>query len=241
MTGAYAVDALDADERSIFEEHLSVCPACAQEVRELQATAARLGSAVALPPPAGLRDRVLAEVGSVRQLPPVKEPRHASPAAIGSARERWARRWMLAAAACLAVLAVGLGAVATELYRDLQASRAAQARVIGVLSAVDARAATASGSGGTTGTVVVSRQRGELVFVSGGLPAVPRARTYQLWLIGPAGPRSAGLLGRSDGQTPPAVARDVADAESVGVTVEPAGGSKRPTTKPVLIVPLPPA
>jgi anti-sigma factor RsiW len=67
LTGAYAADALSETERLAFERHLDACPACAQEVRELTETAARLGSAVAVPPPAALWERVRAEAAATRQ------------------------------------------------------------------------------------------------------------------------------------------------------------------------------
>ena len=67
LTGAYAADALSETERLAFERHLDACPACDQEVRELTETTARLGSAVALPPPAALWDRVRAEAAATRQ------------------------------------------------------------------------------------------------------------------------------------------------------------------------------
>ena len=70
LTGAYAVDALPDDERERFEDHLAVCAACEQEVRELQATAARLGAISVAAPPPSMRARVLAEIDSVRQEHP---------------------------------------------------------------------------------------------------------------------------------------------------------------------------
>ena len=45
LTGAYATDALDADERGAFEQHLESCGSCRLEVAELRATAARLAVA----------------------------------------------------------------------------------------------------------------------------------------------------------------------------------------------------
>ncbi|WP_181018887.1 RskA family anti-sigma factor, partial [Streptomyces fradiae] len=69
-TGAYALHALPDDERAEFERHLRDCPACAQEVRELTATAARLGAAVAAAPPREMRARVLERIATVRQVPP---------------------------------------------------------------------------------------------------------------------------------------------------------------------------
>lgn len=71
LTGAYAVDALPDDEREVFEQHLLACDACAQEVTELQATAARLSDAAFELPPPSLRDRVLAEIDATRQEPPL--------------------------------------------------------------------------------------------------------------------------------------------------------------------------
>ena len=40
LSGAYAVDALDDDERELFEQHLAVCPECRAEVRSFGETAA---------------------------------------------------------------------------------------------------------------------------------------------------------------------------------------------------------
>ena len=74
LTGAYACDALDLSELGAFEEHLASCDACAQEVAELRATAAALALAEAVEPPAGLRERVMAEVAITRQLAPVVSP-----------------------------------------------------------------------------------------------------------------------------------------------------------------------
>src|ERR1700742_1053465 len=45
LTGSYALDALPADEQADFEKHLSRCAACAEEVRGLRETTARLGVA----------------------------------------------------------------------------------------------------------------------------------------------------------------------------------------------------
>ena len=48
LTGVYAVDALTGDELDEFEKHLEQCPTCAEEVRGLRETAARLGLATAI-------------------------------------------------------------------------------------------------------------------------------------------------------------------------------------------------
>ena len=70
LTGAYAVDALTGDELDEFETHLEQCPSCADEVRGLRETAARLGLATAIAPPPWMREQVLDAANRVRQLPP---------------------------------------------------------------------------------------------------------------------------------------------------------------------------
>jgi len=235
MTGGYVADALSPAERERFERHLDACGACAQEVRELQETAARLGGAAAARVPAGLRDQVMAEIRQTRQLPPVSG-RPYDPAR-APARPRL-QRWLIGAAACLAVIALGLGAATARLYQDLQQARETADRVTAALLAPDARAVAAS-SGGGIGTVVVSRQRGTIVFLARGLPDVPNTRTYQLWMLGPEGPRPAGVLPLSNGEIAPHLTQAPGDTEAVALTVEPAGGSEKPTTDPVLVVRLP--
>ncbi len=85
-----------------------------------------------------------------------------------------------------------------------------------------------------------SRSRG-LVFTASNLPALPRGRVYQLWVLArqPSPPISAGLLkpdptGRVDivfFKTPPDLPRPVAMA----VTIEPEGGVPAPTGDKYLV------
>src|SRR5690349_5461481 len=70
LSGAYAVDALDADERARFEAHLATCADCREEVASLQEAAALLGTDP-VEPPSSVRDSVLAGIASIRPLPPV--------------------------------------------------------------------------------------------------------------------------------------------------------------------------
>jgi hypothetical protein len=71
LTGSYALDALEGPERERFERHLRHCPSCAAEVRGLHETAARLATATAIRPPAGLRHQTLAASRRTRQLSPI--------------------------------------------------------------------------------------------------------------------------------------------------------------------------
>lgn len=234
MTGAYALDALPAAERDAFEDHLALCAACRRELAELQETAGRLGAAVATPPPAQLRASVLGAVRGVRQLPPDEGP------IIPIRGRRWPLRAAVAAAAAGIVAAMALGVQVLrsdqrldDADRSLAQARQERAELTAVLTAPDARVIV-SREQGMRATVVVSRERGKVAFVPQDLRSLGAKRTYQLWLISPDGARSAGVL---DAQ--PVVSDASPSATTLGVTVEPRGGSKQPTAEPVLVVALP--
>ncbi|MFJ7244400.1 anti-sigma factor domain-containing protein [Kitasatospora sp. NPDC098652] len=237
LTGAYATHALPQEERLAFERHLAQCPACAQEVAEFEATLARLGSAASGPVPAGLKARVMAGIGDVRQLPPPTGP------AEGRRRpSRLARQWpKLALAACLA-LASALGAVAVQQHGQTQRAQAQasglrgqQAAVTSLLTAPDARTATTV-SGPAVGTVVWSVSRGQAAFLATGMPALPQGRTYELWFNDSGTMRPAGLLPADHGQL--LLTGRIDGAVGVGVTQEPSGGSAHPTGQPLMLLPL---
>ena len=228
LTGAYAVHALTDQEEAAFERHLQACPACAQEVRELQAAAARLGAAMATPPPAELWDRVQTQVRATRQLPP----------RIGRADRRRPRfSPLLAAAAALVVVAVSLAVVNLDRGRRLDRSPPTVDQVAAVLAAPDARTVAARPGSLGQSRVVVSRARGQAVFAASGLPAAPKAKTYQLWLIGPGGPRSAGVVDpAAGGQVTRLLNGNVGQARQVALTLERQGGAPAPTSDPVVVI-----
>ncbi|MET9338709.1 anti-sigma factor [Nonomuraea sp. NPDC004354] len=240
LAGAYALDAIDDElERRRFEAHLDGCADCAHEVRGLAETAARLGQATAATPPPELKSRVMAEIGQVRQLPPVVErpgSRHRF------VRERTGARVAKVVAAAGVAAAVALGALAYQARTELDQMRTTARQVEAVLAAPDARRVNAAEGQGVAGTVVLSRSAGRMVFLASGLAPLPEDKTYQLWQLSPGQAHPAGLLRPDDsGYTAPALAVPVKGATSVGLTVEPAGGSAAPTTTPLLVMDIPAA
>jgi anti-sigma-K factor RskA len=233
LTGAYALDALDPDERGEFEDHLAECEACAEEVRGLVATGARLGGAAAVRPPESLHRTVMAEIRATRQLTPLQPPQDAGSVTSLLSRAHSRSRVLMAVAAALLVVAGALGAVAVSEQRRATRVEQAAEQLASVLAAPDARTLTAAGPGGSSARVVVSQQQGRAVFVPRDM-AVSEGRDLQLWVIRDGTPRSAGLV--RDGQ--PIVATGVTPSAVLGVTVEPEGGSDRPTSAPVMQVPL---
>jgi uncharacterized protein (TIGR03083 family) len=66
LLGAYALDAVDADEAVAVEEYLARAPHAAHEVARLRNAAAWIGATEALTPPPELHDTVLAEARARR-------------------------------------------------------------------------------------------------------------------------------------------------------------------------------
>lgn len=238
LAAAYALGALEPAERDDFEAHLRACEACRQEAAEFGATAARLATAVAQPPPAAAKERVMAAIDGVRQLPPHVP---AAPAARSFAGAL--RRTALPLALAAAVAAGVLGGVTVWQARhgqelEQRARRAQQQldAVSAVLAAPDARTVHGRTGNGALATVVASQRQDKAVFTAGNLPAPGTGRTYQLWLAHDGTMLPAGLI-QGDGTV--VLTGSPAGATAVGLTLEPAGGSPRPTTAPLLLLNLP--
>jgi len=221
LAGAYALDALDADERAVFEQHLRDCAECAEEVRGMRAAAAELSQVSAVAPPPELRASVLNEIRSVRPLPPVTDN------VLSFRRSRSGRVWQGLAAAC-ALIAIATSAWGFQQHRDNRPTDAISAS--GLLSATDT-AAVSGAVGPGTATILYSRSSGKVALVGHKLPAPPSGKTYQLWMISASGTAtSAGVFTPDTGGNVTSVATSqVADAVRMGVSVEPAGGSAEPT------------
>ena len=237
LTGAYACDALTPAEAAAFEQHLAVCPTCAQEVDELRETAARLAMAVAEPPPPGLKAAVDARIAVTRQLAP-----HVVP---GARRDPARRRrftawlgWGVAAGMACAVAVLGVRVTDQQHQLD-QGARQSQA-IERLLAAPDAHIASAEVSTGGHAMVTVSRSQDEAAIALVGLTAAPPGKAYQLWMIGPDGVKSGGLLPvRAGGTSGSVLAHGLGQTQKIGLTLEPAQGSAQPTTTPVLLMPMP--
>jgi len=222
LSGAYAVDALDEAERAEFERHLIECPTCREEVDDLRETVVALAGATAVEPPAALRDRLLADIRTVRPLPPVVEP--------GIRPVRATRRWLALVAAAAVI---GLGAVTWHPWTSSETPQLTA--VAQVEKAPDAQHFSTRMDGATL-TVYRSVSLDRAVLVAHDVGAAPDGKVYQLWLQNPAGAMvPAGFLPAGPSASV-ALSGEAASATAAGVTVEPAGGSPRPTSDPVALV-----
>ena len=229
LSGAYAVDALDDIERAAFERHLAECPACQSEVAGLREAAAMMGATVPVQPSAGLRDRVLADIATVRPLPPSVD--RSATASTAGGRTRFRPRALLAAAA--AVIALGAGAAVVQPWDDGTVATPTAAQRV---AAADDATTNTQEVGGATATLVVSEQLNEAVLVTTDMPEAPEGKVYELWLDHEGiGMVPAGLM--TDPDSPIVLEGDPATAVGAGITVEPAGGSPKPTSEPIVVVP----
>ena len=224
LSGAYAMDALDDLERARFETHLAACAECRAEVASLQDAAATLSSVTAVAPPAAMRDKILADIKTVRPLPPV----------VVRLEARRPRRWanLVAAAAVLGV--VGGGFAVWQQVHD-STSQAPRSAADQIMAAADVITVTKNLGHGATATVYRSPSLGKAVLKTANLPAAPAGKVYQLWLEDTRGHMAnAGLL-TGNGRKPVVLTGDADKAKAAGITVEPEGGSETPTL-PVLAV-----
>ena len=226
LVGAYALDAVDEEERAAFERHLAACDDCSQELPTMLATAARLGAVEVAKPPAHLKSSVLTQVQRTRQVPPVV-------ATLAEHRRRRTRWASLVSAAAALLLVVGGGLVAWEVQRvDAERERADLiAAVVADPSRVQKRVAV---TGGGSAEVITARGA---ALVALDLPRLPDDRTYQLWKVLP-GDRtvSAGVLGVKPGRA--VLVEDVGDVTAFAVTVEVAGGVEQSQNNALVVVPV---
>ena len=233
LTGAYAMDALDELERARFEQHLAQCDDCRAEVAELRETAALLSESVAVPPPASLRESVLSGISQVRPLAPevatIPVPAPARPEQ-PAGRRAWAP---FLVAAALAIF-VGLGAMIVAPWGDDdEVPRLTAAEQ--VLQAPDAEEVFLDLGESGRATVVRSKSQDKAVITTEDMVVAPEGKDYELWFMSPEEEFvAAGLMPDAADQT---VVLDgsAAEAIAVGITVEPEGGSKQPTTDPIAL------
>jgi anti-sigma-K factor RskA len=212
---AYALGALDHEEAEAFRRHLETCASCRRELTALEPFVGALPlAAEQYEAPAGLRRRVLE-----RARAEARDVADASTAA-GAAPDRlgWSRR--------------------PALIGGLLAGVVALAIVVGVL--------VSGGSGGTR-VYVSSVGHAKLYVTSGHTELVVRrlavpssGHTYEAWLLHPhAAPTPAGLFGVSPtGSGRVRLHGGLKGVSAVAVTEEPASGTLRPTTTPVIVAPI---
>lgn len=231
LLGAYALDAVDGDERRAVEDHLRDCPRCRAEVADHRETAAMLGNAGG-DAPGGVWDRI---AGALDEAPP--ELRLAPVVPIERGRRTVSARAAGAVAAVAAAVIVALGITVADQGRRIDEVTAASEQARTERAALEAftdpraeRVVLESTDGAAAGTVAVLPD-GTGYLVHHDLPVLEEDRTYQLWALVDGGMVSAAVLGPDPSITEFRVQGPV---DAFAVTREPAGGSEAPSGAPVV-------
>ncbi|WP_241981392.1 anti-sigma factor [Cryobacterium algoritolerans] len=246
---------IEAAELSDTAVALGLATAPVQPSAALKASLmARLATTPQLPP---LRAPTVAPavVRAVPVPPDVVEPAAERPAEAsagpvtpvaassgGTASERARRRWfrgpvsMLVAAAAAVALFVG-GAFAGQAFNSDQFPQQQAAGLAQINSAPDSKRASTTTSDGHKATLVWSTERKLSALLVDDLPELPSDKDYQLWYIGGTGAVSAGTFDSSGtGTVWRVLDGSITVGDLIGVTVEPKGGSKQPTTDPIVAI-----
>jgi anti-sigma-K factor RskA len=206
---AYLLGALEDGERSAFEVHLRGCALCREDAERLGAAVHALPEGVEqLDPPPELKRRVMAEVEAQAELMHAARP---------APKVRPRRRAWLAIPAAAAVIAAAVlagyairgGGPGRHVVTARVTAAGAHARIV---------------TQGSSATLEVS-----------GMPPPPAGKVYEVWLKRAGAPQPTIALfdvargGRATVRVP-----ELRGVRQVLVTAEPAGGSLRPTSAPVI-------
>lgn len=224
-----------------------------QEARDFEDVAAQLGlAAEPVEPRPELKAALFAAIQNTPQLPAEVEVEveattpSAAPASVPAtpAERKAQRRWFsrpvaIAASAAAAVVLFFGGAVLGSSLAGNDSTQQQQASALAAINAApDAQRATAAVSGGGTATLVWSPTLGSSALIASELPTLPKDKTYELWYIRDGKALPAGTMDAAGtGSTWKVLAGTMQAGDTVGVTVEPAGGSRRPTTDPIVAIP----
>jgi anti-sigma-K factor RskA len=214
LLAAYALDALDDDERERFERHLEECDECSEQLALLREPVAALAYAAEGPaPPEALRGRIIEGARAEPRAPVIRIRR---------------RNWPLAAlagvAAAAACLAIGLGFWANSLSNSLDSERSARKAYEEFL----AGGATAKPLIGAHGSLLVKND-GRAALVVCRLADAPSEKTYEAWVISGETPQPAGLFRGGNDCSQVLLTERVPGKATVAVTLERAGGATSPT------------
>lgn len=261
LLGAYALDALEPEEKAQVEEHLRECIRCVIEVgqhHEVTGLLANSGGdasdeiwhkiAQRLDPPPGVPgwDRLAARLDPTAPIAGDADSEDPPAPLIRFDQTRRRHRWMIRSAslvaAAAAVLAVVLGVQVNHLDHQVNALNSTRQSVSAAAQAALESPttqriqltppATSPGSKGTTVTLVVGPSGTGYVFASNLAPLASN-QTYQLWGAIRGQLISLGVLGPDPGVS--AFAYDTGvKVQAFAITAEPGGGVAQTTNLPVV-------
>ncbi len=229
LKDAYVLGALPEEERDEFERYLAAHPERQAEVDELGAFANLLAiSPQQQEPPPELRRRVMEVVEAEAA------PRRARRRTVFAGLREYldARTIALGAAAVLVIGLLSWNVLLQEQVQDLSV-QVEEAQAEGRTIALEG---TWAQQGASAEVAAIDENR--VILIAENMPSVPEDRTLQIWVIHDDVPTPSGLFDPEGNMTAAAVTTSIEKADAIAVTVEPAGGSEKPTSDPVLLTEL---
>jgi anti-sigma-K factor RskA len=215
----YVLGALEQHEHEEFRRHLESCAVCREEVAALEVVTGALPAAVEQrSAPAELKQRVMASVHEDLRGEQAVEAATGRSRSSRRSAPAWLSRRMLAPGA-LAAAAIVLAVVALVSGGGSPATRVFHAQA----------------PAGADVSLRVSDGHGQLEI--SGMPQTPPQRIYEVWIKRSAGPEPTDALFTvtSRGDATVGVPGSLKGATAVMVTAEPLGGTKVPTSTPVIV------
>ena len=227
---AYSLNCLDEEESAHVSRHLAVCAQCSLELIAYQQVSNALAlAAPQVEPPARLKSALIEKIQSLPKRNQEAEKRSSWCLELLTAFKQFSPALSLASL----TLVVLLGTSTLFLWGQIQDLRASQQQTqLRVISLKGTEFVP-----GATGVIVVSTDGMHGTLVVDKLPVLGGEQQYQLWLIQDGERTSGGLFSiQNDGYGSVWVEapRPLIAYTSFGVTIEPAGGSSRPTGDKVL-------
>ena len=234
LLGAFALDAVDDDERDVIEAHLAGCPRCRAEVEGHRETAALLAHSGERAPEA-VWDRI---AEALDEAPPALDlTRITDRPAPRVIPLRLAAATMAVAAAVTLFLGVALGRNDDGLDRFDKVAEAMEKVLVAnaanaALTNPQAEQTQLTSADGKATARVVRLPDGTGYLLPANLASLPAGRVYQLWAVRSDAKISLGVLGA----TPEVSAfRMSGPVVAYAVTEEAAGGVASTENQPVIV------
>ncbi len=248
LKDAYVLDALPEEERRSVEAYLAAHPERQAEIDELGTIAGLLAFAPQeQEPPPELRRRLMEVVEAEA------DPRRVmQPSVFARFTQYVGARGLALGAAALLVIGllswnVLLQGQVEDLQGQVQEARGEAENLQGQVrdarnqrQVQQSRTIKLGGSWAQQGAnaEVAAIDKNRVILVAKNMPSVPEDRTCQIWVIKGDVPKPSGLFQPDGNMTATPITTPIKKADTIAVTVEPTGGSERPTSDPVLVAEL---
>lgn len=233
---AYVLGALPDDERSLFEEYLRDHPEYQAEVDELRGLAGLLALSTAeMEPSPELRRNLMSVVESEARDVRSSTRREARRSALSRLSGLFTGQWFALGAAALAVIGLlSWNLVLQGQVNDLsgEIARTENARPQPSGSETIKLKGSAATQDARVELVRLEDQR--TILVAQNLPPIEQGKTYQLWVIDGDVPKPSSTFKTGEDLISTPVKSSLEGADTVAITIEPAGGSQAPTSTPMM-------